>query len=88
MSERINRFLGDTPFRVFIKLAVLSLLLGFVMSTLGWTPFDVLDRLREAILHLWDLGFEALGRFAGYVLLGAAIVVPAFLLIRLMKFRR
>lgn len=87
MSGTVNRFLGDTPMRVVLKLVVLSFLLGIVMSTLGLTPFDVIDRIYLAIQHLWDLGFEAIGRFLGHMALGAAIVVPIFLIIRLLKYR-
>ncbi len=87
MSERVNRFLGDTPMRTFIKLLVLSLILGFVMSTLGWSPLDVIDGFIRAIRNLWEMGFEALGRFGEYIVLGAVIVVPLFLLLRLLRFR-
>jgi hypothetical protein len=34
------------------------------------------------------MGFAAIDRFVGYFLLGAAIVVPAFLILRLFSYRR
>ncbi len=87
MSENVNRFLGDTPGRVVLKLAVLSFLFGIVMSAFGWSPLNVIDFVVEGIARLWNMGFEAFERFFGHVLLGAAIVVPAFFLIRLLKYR-
>jgi len=37
---------------------------------------------------LWNLGFRAIDRFLGYILLGAAIVVPVFILLRVANYRK
>lgn len=84
----INRFLGDSPIRVLLKLLVISFLVGLVMNAFGWSPFDVLYGIREFFLDIWRTGFRALDRFASYILLGAVIVVPAFLLLRLFSYRK
>lgn len=84
----LTRFLGDTPLRVFIKLLVISFLVGIVMSAFGWSPFDVLYGIRNFFVDLWNMGFSAIERFIGYFLLGAAIVVPAFILLRLFSYKR
>ena len=34
------------------------------------------------------LGFAAFDRFIGYILIGAMVVVPAFILIRILSYRR
>ena len=82
------RFLGDTPLRVFLKLVVVSFLVGVVMSAFGWSPFDVLEGIRNFFIDIWNMGFSAIERFLGYFLLGAAIVVPAFIILRLFSYRR
>lgn len=84
----INRFLGDTPLRVALKLIVLSFLVGIVMSAFGWTPWDILTGIREFFLRLWNMGFDAIARFGDYILLGAAIVVPVFVILRILNYRR
>lgn len=84
----LTRFLGDSPWRVLVKLIVLSLVVGLVMSAFHFTPWDIYYGLRDAVLQVWHMGFDAIGRFFGYVLLGAAIVVPAFVVIRLLSYRR
>jgi hypothetical protein len=84
----MDRFLGDSPLRVLIKLVVISFLVGVVMHAFDWSPFDVLYGIRNFFLDLWNMGFAAIERFAGYFLLGAAIVVPAFILLRLFSYRR
>ncbi|MER2535567.1 MAG: DUF6460 domain-containing protein [Rhizobiaceae bacterium] len=84
----IARFLGDSPLRVLLKLLVISFLVGVVMNAFGWSPFDVFYRLQDFVLDIWNMGFSAIERVAGYVLLGAAIVIPAFLVLRLLSYRR
>jgi hypothetical protein len=65
-----------------------SFLVGIVMSTFGWSPTDLYYWVEDTVRTFWNMGFKAIDRFAGYILLGAAIVVPAFLLLRLMSYRR
>ena len=84
----LTRFLGDTPLKVLLKLLVVSFLVGIVMSAFGWSPLDVLYGIRNFFIDLWNLGFHAVDRFVGYILLGAAIVIPAFILLRLASYRK
>jgi len=84
----LTRFLGDTPLRVLVKLLVVSFLVGLVMHAFGWSPMDVLYGIRQFFIDLWNLGFHAIDRFLGYILLGAAIVVPVFILLRIASYRK
>ena len=88
MADGVNRFLGDSPGRVIVKLLVVSVIVGFVMAVFGWTPYGILYTIRDFVLDLWYSGFAALGRVGDYLLLGAAVVIPAFLILRLFSFRR
>jgi hypothetical protein len=88
MSDGLNRFLGDTPLRVLVKLLILSVVAGFLMSVFGLYPDDILYAVRNFVLDLWHSGFAALGRVGDYLLLGAVIVIPIFIVIRLLSFRR
>lgn len=84
----LTRFLGDTPLRVLVKLVFISLIVGFIMSVLNWTPWDLFENVREMALHLWHTGFAAIADFIHYILLGAVIVVPIFLISRVLSYRR
>jgi hypothetical protein len=84
----LTRFLGDSPIRVILKLLVVSFLVGLVMNAFGWSPLDVLYGIRNMVLDLWNLGFHAMDRFLAYILVGAVIVIPAFILIRISSYRR
>jgi hypothetical protein len=59
MSERINRFLGDSPGRVLVKLIVVSLVVGVVMNAFDWSPIDILYSFENFIRRIWNLGFGA-----------------------------
>jgi hypothetical protein len=83
----VNNFLGDSVWRVILKLLVASLLLGIVLATLGLSPRDLYRRAFELVESVWNLGFDAILRFADYIVLGAAIVVPVFIVLRLFKMR-
>lgn len=88
MSDGINRFLGDSPLRVLVKLVVVSILVGFVMTVFDWYPQDIYYGIRNFLRDLWHKGFAALGRVGDYLLLGAAIVIPAFLILRVLSYRK
>ncbi|MBP1851364.1 DUF6460 domain-containing protein [Rhizobium halophytocola] len=87
MSERVNRFLGDTVARTIVKLIVVSLIVGFVMAYFNIDPYDIVYGVQHFVLNLWHRGFAALGSVGQYLLLGATVVIPVFLIIRLMSAR-
>ncbi|MFN7010373.1 MAG: DUF6460 domain-containing protein [Allorhizobium sp.] len=87
MTDRVNRFLGDTPGRTAIKLVVVSLIVGFVMHVFGIYPVDIIEGIRHFFIELWYRGFAALGRVGDYLLLGATVVIPVFIVLRLISAR-
>ncbi|EFL87858.1 DUF6460 domain-containing protein [Ahrensia sp. R2A130] len=87
MSGSVTRFLGGSPAAVAVKLFIASLIVGVIMSTLGWTPMVIWDGVIRFFANIWELGFDALASSAEYLLLGAAVVIPAFFIIRLFSFR-
>jgi hypothetical protein len=88
MSDQANRFLGDSIGRTLIKLVVVSLIVGFVMTVFGLTPWSIIDGVRDFVLEIWHRGFSALGRVGDYLILGATIVIPLFVILRLFSYRR
>jgi hypothetical protein len=85
MSGRLTQFLGDTPLRVFIRLLVLSFIVGLVLSALNIHPFDIYYWIERIVWRIYDMGFAFFGDALQYLLVGALIVVPVFLLMRLFK---
>ena len=88
MAGRIDSFLGGSPIGVAIRLIVLSLLVGVLLSWLDWSPQDVYDWFADLFRWAWYNLFGSFRRATDYILLGAAIVIPLFILSRLLKVGR
>ncbi len=88
MAGGFSRFLGGSPLRVFIRLLVLSLIVGFVLSWSGFSPLDIFYWIVDLGRWIYDQGYLFFADTIDYLLLGAAIVVPVFLISRLLRLGR
>ena len=84
----LTRFLGGSPLAVLLRLAIISILVGALMAWLNVRPQDVVDNVRRFVERFWGLGFDAVREAGQYLLIGAVIVVPVFLVSRLLGGRR
>ena len=73
---------GGSPLAVVIRLALISIAVGVVLSTLGINLRNFFDRINELVRSIYDLGFGALEWILQYMLLGAIIVVPIWAIAR------
>ena len=80
-----NTFLGGSVVGVIVRLVVLSVVVGVVLSALGITPDNIFDRINTMLRRVYDLGFGAIDSLLGYFLLGAMVVVPIWLISRLVR---
>jgi hypothetical protein len=87
-NETVTRFFGGSPARVVIQLVVLSFFLGLVLHALGVSPYDIVNGLRDLARRIYDMGFDTVGVVVRYILLGAVIVVPIWLILRLTRVGR
>lgn len=87
-NDGLRRFLGGSPLAVFIKLALLSILVGFVLTVIGLDPRNILWSIEALIRSVFNLGFEAFDWLWRYLLLGAVIVVPLWLITRFIQSRK
>lgn len=87
-DDGLRRFLGGSPLGVLIKLVLLSILVGFVLTVIGLDPRNILWSIEALIRSIFNLGFEAFDWLWRYLLLGAVIVVPLWLLMRLLQSRK
>ena len=81
----VKRFLGGPPLAVVGRLILLSILVGVILAAVGLDPWNIIESVRRLIMHIWDLGFDAVRWLWRYFLLGAVIVVPIWFLMRLAK---
>jgi hypothetical protein len=83
----LDRFLGGSPGAVLVRLVVLSLIVGFFLIWLDVRPMDVLIGIRRIFDRFWAAGFDAIREIATYIAAGAAIVVPVWLVLRLINMK-
>ena len=81
----MERFFGGNPALVLVRLAILSLIVGVVLAALGFSPFEIIDSLRRLVHRIYDMVFAAIEKAFRYFLLGAVIVFPVWLVMRLLK---
>ena len=84
-SNYVNRFFDGPPLSVIFRLILLSILIGVILEVLGLDPWNIFESLRRLMLRIWDMGFDAVRWLWRYLLLGAAVVVPIWLVVRLMR---
>ena len=85
MADNVNRFLGGPPLAVLGKLILLSILIGVVLSALGLDPLNIFSSLQRLIRDVWNMGFDAVHWLWQYFLLGAVVVIPIWLILRLVR---
>jgi hypothetical protein len=79
------KIFGGSPLGVLGRLILVSILVGVVLSALGLDPFDIFRSVERLFRSIWDMGFDAIRWVWGYFLLGAVLVVPVWLIMRLIN---
>ena len=80
-----QQFFGDSVAGTVVRLVLLSIVVGIVFSVLGITPWNLFERLQHLARRIVDLGFDTVRDAFGYFLLGAVVVIPVWLIVRLVK---
>jgi len=84
----MERFLGGSPLSVLVRLIFISLLVGAAMAFLGLSPQGLFSAAMRFIRSVTGLGFGAVREVGQWLVAGALIVVPLWLLMRLFAARR
>ena len=81
----LRGFLGGHPMSVAIRLGLLSIVVGVFLSIFGITPHNFFMSLDHFARYVYDLGFGAFEWALEYLVLGAMVVVPIWLLVRMLR---
>jgi hypothetical protein len=81
----VDRFFGGSPLWVVVRLVLLSIVIGVLLSALGLDPWNILQSVERLIRRILDLGWDAVAWLWRYFLLGAVLVVPIWLIVRLLR---
>lgn len=85
MGKTSRNFFGGTPTAVLMRLVAVSFVLGIILSALGVSPFDIINGLRTLLQRIYELGWDSIEWAFRYFLLGAVLVFPVWLVMRLIK---
>jgi hypothetical protein len=86
-DDALSRFLGGSPIAVFWRLLFVSLIVGAFLMWLDIRPADIFRGLTQLVNRIWGLGFDAIREVVDYILVGAVLVVPVWLALRLLNMR-
>jgi hypothetical protein len=84
-NDTLSRIFGGSPLGVLVRLVLLSIVVGFILHAAHIDPRDIFRSLEELVRRVWEMGLEPLRWLWQYFLLGAVIVIPVWLVIRLVR---
>jgi len=87
-DSSLTRFLGGSPGRIAIQLVAMSFIVGVILSVLGVSPYDIVAGLERLITRIYNMGFDTIEWVFRYFLLGAVVVVPIWLVMRVLRMGR
>lgn len=83
-----NAIFGGSPLGVVVRLVLISIAVGVVLSALGVNLRNFFDRINDLLRTIYDLGFETIDWLLQYLLLGAIVVIPIWAIARFVSILR
>jgi hypothetical protein len=84
-NDTVAKVFGGSPLGVLFRLVLVSVLVGVILSALGLDPFDIWHSIERLARSIWNMGFDAFRWLWRYFLLGAVIVIPIWIIMRLLN---
>ncbi len=84
-NDTVSKIFGGSPLGVLFRLVLVSILVGVILSAIGLDPFDIIHSIERLFRTIWNMGFDAVRWLWRYFLLGAVIVIPIWLIMRIVN---
>ena len=84
-NDTVTKAFGGTPLAVLGRLILICILVGVVLNALGLDPFDIVQSIERLVRSIWNMGFDAFRWLWRYFLLGAVIVIPIWIIMRVVN---
>jgi hypothetical protein len=84
-NDTVTRIFGGSPLGVLARLVLVSILVGVVLTAFGLDPWNIIQSVERLIRHIWNMGWNAVRWLWRYFLLGAVIVIPIWIILRLVN---
>jgi hypothetical protein len=88
MTNTVGRFVGGSPAMVAVRLIVVSFVVGIVLETFGLDPATLFAEVMLGVRRIVELGFTDVSQVGRILLTGAMVVVPVWLVLRLIDSSR
>ncbi len=83
-NNLVARFVGGSPMMVALRLIVVSFVVGFLLDAFGLDPATLIQDAVRMARHIVENGFSDLRQFGRILLAGAMLVVPVWIVLRLL----
>lgn len=83
-NSTVARFAGGSPLTVLVRLILVSFVVGFLLETLGFDPMSLVNHAVRMARHVLEYGLTDVRQFAKMLVTGAMVVVPVWLVLRLL----
>jgi hypothetical protein len=84
-NDTMSKVFGGSPLAVLGRLILVCILVGVVLNALGLDPFDIVQSIERLVRSIWNMGFDAFRWLWRYFLLGAVIVIPIWIIMRVVN---
>jgi Domain of unknown function (DUF6460) len=84
-NDTVTRIFGGSPLGVLARLVLVSILVGVVLTAFGLDPWNIIQSVERLIRHIWNMGWDAVHWLWRYFLLGAVLVIPIWIVLRLIN---
>lgn len=84
-SSGASRFFGGSPIGVILRLLLLCVVVGLILDQLDLDVFRLLDQAVDVVRDLIANSADLLRKILRYFLIGAAVVIPIWLILRLLR---
>lgn len=81
----MEQILGGSPLGVLVRLLVMSFVVGVIMTVLDLNPQDLVTWLEARLAYFSNLSFDTFEHVLNILVLGAFVVVPVWLILRVLK---
>jgi len=79
----MDKLLGGPLIPTLFKLLVASVIVGILLAFFGIQPVDLWRDFMNTVARIWHMGFDAIDWSIRYILLGAVVVIPVWIAVRL-----
>lgn len=81
----VARFVGGSPMAALLRLIVVSFVVGLLLVSFGFDPMTLFDEAMQAARHIVEYGLTDVRQIGRILLTGAMVVVPVWLVLRLLN---